>query len=120
MYKILQNEVSKASSDKVYFDWLTRNGLFASAFPVVASHNLSKRAIANIGVSAYEDLVKLSNDFAVSFYNAGVMINGNFYTEELHPQYFEPKTHRLIRIESEVDEKYFINGSLEKWKYLKD
>ena len=100
-------------------EWLTKNGFFAPAFPVQAIQNTKKRIAAILDSTKYHDLASLSNAFKAGFYNSGVMIDGYVYSEETTPIHIEPQKLRDIRLEIPVDQKYFLNGSTEKWEYLK-
>lgn len=115
--KVLETIID--DSDEPWFKLIAKNGFFAPAFPVVPEHNDSKKTTQNIDANVYADLAAFSNKFSAAFYNSGIMINGKFYTEELNPKKFKPTTLRQIRLKVPVDERYFLNGSLSKWKYLK-
>lgn len=110
---------TKPSDTESYFDWITRWGFFAPAFAVENRHLFTKQSILSIKKNNYRDLVALSNNFHGHFYNSGVMCKGNVYSEELEPRRIQHKTLRSIRYRGKVDEEYFLNGSLDKWEYLK-
>ena len=101
---------------EIYF----KTGFFASEFKV------EKEALSTTSFIKYDfsenqsdDLVDFSNKFSAKFLNAGYMINGEVFTREVKPIPNKPTTLGEI-LESElVDERYFLNGSLEKWTYLK-
>ncbi|WP_017416593.1 DNA (cytosine-5-)-methyltransferase [Clostridium tunisiense] len=97
--------------------WLLSHGFFQSQFPSKFLHsNLS------CNLNEFEDIVEISDSFKFEFKNSGVMSNGLITTMEVNADNFIPKTLREIRIEQEVDEKYFIDNNekkLEKFKYLK-
>lgn len=101
------------------FQWITNDGFFAQAFPVEGEHNADhKMSITNI--NEYKDLVDITEHFAAPFYNAGVMLNGNIYSEELTPCYIPATTLSEIVEDGPVDKKYYITGdTLEKWIYMK-
>lgn len=101
------------------FEWLTRNGFFAAAFPVERSHNANgKRSFSEI--SEFQDLVDITNNFAAPFYNAGMMADGKIYSEEVTPQGLAPTPLEAIVETGPVDERYFIDESAqEKWGKLK-
>lgn len=119
LYKKI-NECAASNESEVYFDWISKSGFFANAFPVEPEHNIKKIASGFIGKSEFPDLVEFSSKFASPFYNSGIMINGNFYTEELKPIFIEHTPLSSVQIKEEVDQKYFLNGSLDKWIYLKN
>ena len=111
------NLYSKENS--ILFDKLYSNGFFSSIFPITGEENPKKRSESYINSSAYVDLPEVSNRFSATFYNAGVMLDGCILSKEVTPIDMIPKTLRDIRHTEEVDEKYFLNGSPEKWEYLK-
>ncbi|CBH20937.1 Modification methylase Sau3AI (Cytosine-specific methyltransferase Sau3AI) (M.Sau3AI) (fragment) [Acetoanaerobium sticklandii] len=110
----------KTTEDDKYYSWINKYGFFASAFPVEDVHNKKKIASGYIGKEEFKDLADFSNEFASSFFNSGVMFNGIFYSEEMTPTTVNPKTLGDIQLKDDVDSKYFLNCSLEKWTYLKD
>ena len=107
-------------------DWLNSEGTIATAFPV-------KEISEQIKVDTVEgDLIKISEEFNSGnknspFENCGLMINGEFTTVKVKPNYNGLYKHLgdkdiLINF-NEVPEEYFINDEdihKEKgWKYLK-
>ena len=118
LYDKLKESIIKQDSE-TYFNWITKTGFFAPAFPTEQIHNFTKQTKIDIDKESYIDLAELSNKFAATLYNSGIMVDGQVYSEELIPQHFDPTPLRKIRLEIEVDKKYFLNGSTEKWEYLK-
>lgn len=105
--------------DEAAFEWITKDGLFANAFPVEIAHNADHK-VSISDVNGYKDLVDVTDHFAASFYNSGVMINGKVYSEELTPKYIPATPLSEIVEDGPVDDKYYITGdSLEKWTYMK-
>ena len=98
---------------------LYNSGFYSSIFPVQSDVDISKLAEVQIGKSVYSDIVDVSERFFASFYNSGIMIDGRIVTKEIHPIEKTPTPLKEIRHKEPVDEKYFLNGSLEKWQYLK-
>lgn len=92
---------------------LSIDGFFAKNFPIEASSNEKQITLE------YNDIVELSEKFSHSFDNAGIMLNGVIYTKKAVPIYEPPILLKDI-LESNVPEEYYINGSLEKWSYLKN
>ena len=73
-------------------------------------------------VMEYEDIADISDTFKMEFRNTGIMTNGKIYTEKTEPLHTEGFTLLRDVLESDVDEKYYLDGDnekLEKWKYLK-
>lgn len=99
--------------------WLLKDGFYATPFPVVEKEDLKKQTTTTINAKEYEGLEDVSESFKALFYNAGVMIDGEIYTEQLEPVENMPITLREIRHTKEVDEKYFLGENTEKWTYLK-
>lgn len=113
------DSLQQDSFEDAAFEWITQTGLFAQAFPVVNEHT-SRRKRSCTNVHEYHDLVHVTEHFAAAFFNAGVMLNGQVYSEEVTPCYLPPIPLSQIIEQGPVDEKYYITGeTLEKWEYLK-
>jgi DNA (cytosine-5)-methyltransferase 1 len=105
-------------------DWLDSDGLIASAFPVKEINEKIKRGIIE------GDLISISEEFNKGernspFENCGVMINGEFTTAKVKPNYNglrQTLGNVLIDI-NEVPEEFFITEEdiykQKGWKYLK-
>lgn len=93
-------------------------GFFSKAFPVQATENNKSHECE---LNQYSDLVDVSTNFKFDFYNAGIMIDGKIYTEEISP--FYDGSHLVLNdivSEAEVSEKYFISDvDMPKWEYMK-
>lgn len=101
------------------FEWLQEDGFYAPAFPVQAVRCPIKRTSTWIDAIQYPELTDVSDSFEATFYSSGVMMNGQIFSEELKPVMIEPTSIRAIRQSELVDKHFFLNGSLEKWEYLK-
>ncbi len=113
------SRLEQGKFDDAAFEWITKDGFFASAFPVEAEHD-ADRKVSVSDVDGHEDLVDVTENFAAAFYNAGVMLDGKVYSEELTPCYIPAVTLSEIVEDGPVDERYYITGeALEKWTYLK-
>lgn len=105
--------------------WVRSEGFFAGAFPVEqGGPNWSKSTRTDL--IGYRDLVEITDSFRASFYNGGVMFQGQIWSEELTPSYTDPETGRSCRLlgeviaQGEVDERYFIpEQDMEKWQRMK-
>ncbi len=99
--------------------WILKKGFYASEFQVKKEYNSKKQICISIGKKYYTDLAAVSSEFQSALFNSGVMINGQIMSIETVP--IEQKYVPLKEIISKepVDERYFLNGSLEKWIMLK-
>jgi DNA (cytosine-5)-methyltransferase 1 len=61
----------------------------------------------------------MTSKFSFIFKNAGICRNGVIYTIEVEPNKTKFIPLRNILQNGPIDSKYFLNGSLDKWKYLK-
>lgn len=95
-------------------DWIHNKGFFQNEFPIIENNNLSVEI-----EFAVKDIVDTSDSFTFNFSNAGFMSNDKIYTEETKPDYNGPV--KLLRdiLEIDVDEKYYLYGELDDWKYMK-
>ena len=97
-------------------DIIFENGIFTHQFPIKDQYE----SINKTTISDYKNLVEVSNTFKTSFYNAGIMKNGDIYTVKVRPDYNLIFPLRKIRETRKIDEKYFLNKEkLEKFKFLK-
>ncbi len=104
---LMQN---KSLEDIIYAE-----GLFAKAFPVEKEPN--KNRVASTKIS--EDIVEVSNNFSFTYYNSGIMKNGEVHTIDTIPVYEESIPLGAI-LEKEVDSSYYLNDDhVEKFKYLR-
>lgn len=119
---------AETQSDYSLQESIHENGFFASEFPI-AETSLKHSATNDV---LPEDIVEVSDTFTATFRNAGIMRNGEFYTEEVIPHTVPSVTLRDILIKARdyqvVDEKYYVdsdkvgkNGktTLEHFTYLK-
>lgn len=105
---------AKKIKNSTFKNWLNNIGFFQSQFPIL--DNQHEHEVINF---EYEDLVDLSDNFSLKFKNSGIMSKGKIYTEETKPNYNGPfKTLGSI-LETKVDKKFYLNGELEDWKYMK-
>lgn len=108
-FKMFENESSEI---------LNETGFYQSIFPTVQRNSKNHPAITE--TFDIRDLVEVSNNFSMKFHNSGIMTKNTIHTEELVAvnNQREPILLKDI-IESNVDEKYFLNGSLDKWIEMK-
>ena len=100
------------SSSNDHSEIIKESGVFARQFPIEYEFN------SNEYILDHDDLVDVSDNFSFPFGNAGVMHNKKIVTAKVTPMFVEAMTLREI-MEPTVDESYFINGKMDKWKYLK-
>jgi DNA (cytosine-5)-methyltransferase 1 len=107
---------------------LHESGFFAAEFPVIGT-SLKHPASTDI---LPKEILEVSDIFSATFRNAGIMRNGEYYTEELIPRTVAPKTLGQIIEEAKkyqvIDDKYNLNENqvgkngkttLEMFEYLK-
>ena len=98
--------------------WIHEEGFFQDQFPVLAKEEVDNAKAKSI-VMEYRDIVDVSDNFKFEFENSGIMTNGNVYTEKTVPRYNGKFTLLRDVLESNVDEKYYIDTDesiLEKWR----
>ncbi len=110
--------------------WIFNDGIFASAFPVYDYNSLIPLLPIPLKQESTWDLADLSNEFnkhgkASPFFNAGIMIDGNFYTYKTIPDYHGDYT-MLGDILATGDDRmlitedfYITEKDIPKWQYLK-
>jgi DNA (cytosine-5)-methyltransferase 1 len=97
-------------------EMIHKDGFFAKIFPIKGEISDKKKPTSFI---MQNDLVKISDEFSMNYYNAGIMRGDVVYTEEVIPSEEEPITLAEI-LESGVDEKYYLSETaIEKFTYLK-
>lgn len=103
-------------------DLLVReSGFFAETFPVEKEQHEKRFTSFDITNKHYETLVDVSDRFTHQFWNSGVMINGEVYTEETTSIKEEKRTLESILEKKSIDEKYFFTKEqLKKIKVQKD
>ena len=106
--------ISRAKDDDA--SMLHERGFFANAFPV--KWEISTRHAPH-SFAMEDGILEISDQFTMSYLNAGIMRNGAVYTEELLPMEERPRMLGDI-LESGVDEKYYLSTeAIEKFRYLK-
>lgn len=110
-----------ASEDYISInEWIQSDGFFSRCFSVKKIKTpLGMGNHYDISSNAYKDLVDFSAGFVANFGNAGLMTKHKVYTADVEPVKKTAKTLGSIIETDKVDEQFFLNGSLEKWEYLK-
>ncbi|QPC45573.1 DNA (cytosine-5-)-methyltransferase [Mangrovibacillus cuniculi] len=97
-------------------EMLRTEGFFAKAFPVINELHEKKKPNSFI---MKRDIVDISDNFSMNYYNAGIMRDSVVYTEEVTPIQETPISLKDI-LEHDVSEQYYLKeSSIEKFKYLK-
>lgn len=99
---------------------ILKSGFFAGEFKVDnSSIDINNMNIYTISKDKYSTLSDVSEKFVAQLSNTGICINGKIYTMETTPVFKQPLTLNDICEEGSVDKRFFLNGSTDKWKYLK-
>lgn len=118
LYKRLSKRIVKKQT-KILEDWILNDGFYAPSFPVYQDFDCKKITHISINKSLYDNLEIVSQHFKAPFYNSGVMVDGNICSIETSPITEEPIPLRETQNKGLIDQRFFLNGSLEKWKKLK-
>lgn len=118
LFNLLKGKAESPTDDHLH-EWLHKDGFFAPKFPAETICSHQKCSDIQITKNDYIDYSSIYDRFSADFFNAGLLIGGRIYSEELFPVLYNPTTLRQIRLTGNVDEKYFLNASLDKWIYLK-
>lgn len=99
-------------------DTIFKKGIFAETFPI--KQKSSEKSKASIKEEKYIDLVDISDNFELHFFNSGLMKNGVIYSYKTEAIEGGVTTLEDILEDDVVDEKYFLDDEkLEKFSYLK-
>lgn len=116
-----ETKIFKSIKEDNYSNWILKNGILASAFPITIENKINPKEFTLEG-----DIVFISENFNKDgkkgmFENSGLMINGKITTIKTKPDY-EGNFIVLKDIlqNGEVTSDFYINDSeLDKWIYLK-
>ena len=98
---------------------ILENGFFSSQFPVSEDIVKKKTNGFEIGETCYRSLLEVSNNFAQPLFNAGIMVGTDVYTREVVPDYHGSRVNLGDILEKNVDEHYYQDSSLDKWREMK-
>jgi len=100
-------------------DIFIKSGFFAGQFKVEENIVIKKAPIKTYETKNIKNLADFSKHFQFYFENSGFLIKDSFYTAKVKP--IMEKATPLVDIleKKEIEHKYFLNGSLEQWEYLK-
>lgn len=113
------SNVFKHLKNTTNLDWIEKEGVLASAFPIDIEKSISSFTLNDDIVDISLNFNKGSNKNA--FENTGIMIDGKVITLKSKPSYEGNFTLlRDVVLTEEVEKEYYINGDdLDKWNYLK-
>lgn len=94
-------------------DLINSDGFFAKTFPIVSTNKVIE------GKVEYKNIPDVSDGFEFAFENSGYMHKGKIYTTKVTPL-IEVAIPLKDILEQNVDESFFLNENLQRWKYLKD
>lgn len=106
------------NSGGIQEDALLNEGFFIKKFPIKGIADLKKQTKVSV-VKKFFDLVEVSDNFTAIFYNSGSMKNGEIVSIEVEPKITKGMTLNDVIEKEGVDDKYYVNGSYEKFQYLK-
>jgi len=109
----------KLYSNENQLNIINKIGLFAKSFPATILEENKKRVLINVK-EGFKDLVDVSNEFKTKFYNSGSMINGEILSLEVLPKQIPPKTLSDVVEREDVEERFFINGNVNKFQDFKN
>ena len=102
-------------------EWALNQGILARGFKIPKN----KISFPNI-LKIEGNLIEISNNFNKNetfspFQNCGFMLNREFFTAKVFPDYNGKITNLgdILLPEKHVPEEFFVNGEYEKWEYLK-
>lgn len=101
--------------------WIHEDGFFQEEFPILPIEEVDNSKVRKTRME-YNDIVEISDTFSFEFENAGIMTGGTIYTEKTVPNYNGEFTLLRDKLESNVDEKYYIDSDesrLEKFRQSK-
>jgi DNA (cytosine-5)-methyltransferase 1 len=109
----------KAFQADKYDEYIFKEGLFASQFPVKETAVKNRHAAYELD----DDMVEISDNFSGKVWNSGVMRFGKYYTIDTEPVGDESPIPlaEIIQSKEEIDEKYYISDKekIEKFQYLR-
>lgn len=98
---------------------IDRFGFFQQAFPAIVAG--SHRNLPNTFNFEFEDLLDVSEHFSFNFSNSGIMRNCLIHTQEMIVSPDLNIRYQTLEeiLENDVDERFYLNGELEDWSYMK-
>lgn len=121
-YKKGTNIHKKISALKKPSDWIKKDGVISSAFPILKNDDVVDTLNIKGSLSEVSENFNKEKPYVSPFSNSGIAIGRNIYTLEVKPNYDGKKTllNDILIDEKDVPKEFFIDkDSLDKWKYLK-
>lgn len=109
----------RALADADPEECVRRTGFFAQGFPVEDGILKSRVNSFTIGTSDFKTLPDVSDGFAQPLWNSGVMTGYDVYTHESVARHHGAEKHLRSILQDDVDEKYYQDQSLDRWKEMK-
>ncbi|OEF97382.1 DNA (cytosine-5-)-methyltransferase [Desulfuribacillus alkaliarsenatis] len=118
-----KNNTSYAKGLKEYNlnEIIEHTGFFQQGFPAEPiSLELSNKSKSTFDF-IFEDLIEVSDNFTLEFSNAGIMRGNEIHTQQLCASECYTVEQQTLKdiLESNVDERYYLNGELDDWLYMK-
>lgn len=113
----IYNQVKRTSQQ----EWIFKEGTLVKAFPIDRFKTAFHKSFNITG-----DILEISNRFNKKggyspFQNSGIIINRKVFTSKVAPHYTGKRVNLgdILLPEKDVHEAFFVNGVLDRWKYLK-
>lgn len=111
-------------------DWIQKDGVFAKAFPIECSRNITELDAIQLSSAKKDRLVDISGNFNRKgsdspFEKAGMMIDGVAYSIEPAPVFYGVPIYLrdcLVRgadRPADIDSFYIPEGQIDRWRYFK-
>jgi len=106
-------------NERLYDNYIFKDGLFAKQFPVKNEPYKNRRAFYQLP----SDIVQVSDNFTGKVWNTGIMRHNRYFTIESTPKGDEPPIPlgKILQEENKVEKRYYLTDKkrLEKFKYLR-
>jgi DNA (cytosine-5)-methyltransferase 1 len=112
-----RTEYFKKISENKPMDIIGKVGVFSEQFPIL--HEDVSLTEISLTKKNYVDLVSVSKQFSYGFKNSGIALRHKIFTHDATPMKEDPKILKDVIIKTDVPEQFFLDGTTEKYKYLK-
>lgn len=111
-------------------DWIQNDGIFAKAFPIICSRNITELDSTKLSSAKKERLVDITENFNIRggdspFDKAGMMVNGIAYSTDAqpifngNPIYLRDCLVRGDERPADIETFYIPEDQVDRWKYFK-